>query len=36
MCAEFIDKDGNPVEALTPEEVEEKLNTIKEETRQEI
>ena len=36
MCAEFVDKDGNTVEAFTPEEMEEKLNATKEEIRQEM
>lgn len=32
---EFIDKDGNPFEAFTPEEVEDKLNQVKEEVKTE-
>jgi len=33
--AEYFDKEGNPVEALTPEEVEEKLDEIREQTKSE-
>jgi F0F1-type ATP synthase membrane subunit b/b' len=36
MPQELFDKDGNLVEALTPEEVEARLNEIKEQTRVEI
>lgn len=34
--AQLFDKDGNIVEALTPEEVEGKLNEIKEQTKEEV